>query len=153
MRTCLWRTWNWTIVVAVAALGLATLSCKGDVGGAGDIVVLDTPVVATDVGLDKAVESDALADAQADAEVPGDLPEGELLADISPDPAMDPSSEVAIDGGSDAERDAGLPVGCDPEPELGSLWALFAPDRETAEQVPMCTWRGEVVLIVNTAAS
>ena len=97
---------------------------------------------------------DAVADAATDPEI-GLADDGEPFPDVGPDDlpvdaAPEAIAEVLADAG---DLDVTSPQGCDPLPAAGTLWALSAPDRETAAQVPMCTWRGDVVLIVNTAAS
>ena len=41
---------------------------------------------------------------------------------------------------------------CDPPATPGSLYELSAPAFDVAEQVSMCHYRGDVMLVVNTAA-
>jgi hypothetical protein len=101
---------------------LAAAGCD-DSDGNGDL--------ADEEGIEAAHEAADEILAEADADAPGD---------------------AALEELAEAEEEAGLPFGCDPEPAAGTLWALDAPDRDSGDPVRLCEYRGEVVLIVNTAA-
>jgi len=155
MRRSSCRGGVWTPLILSIFLGIVSWSCSGTGDKSRDAGVPDGVVadVGSDPWADVLGERDLLAATDAD----GDVCPEELPGEDPGEPPCDAGDEVVADAGaegvSDAKEDVPMLVGCDPEPEAGSLWALFAPDRETAEQVPMCTWRGDVVLIVNTAAS
>jgi hypothetical protein len=64
-------------------------------------------------------------------------------------PANSSTSIMIGDGG----MGPGDPFVCDPEAQPGSLYELYAEDAFEIEPVSMCRFRGDVLLIVNTAAN
>ncbi len=153
------HSWPWrqgAIAAVAAGLVLAGWACKGSGGtDTGRDAVAEA---ATDPGTGPADDGGQFPDAEPDADASCDLFLAELPTDppdVAPvDLPVDAEPEAIAEVSADADDpDATSPQGCDPLPAAGTLWALSAPDRETAAQVPMCTWRGDVVLIVNTAAS
>lgn len=49
--------------------------------------------------------------------------------------------------------EGGAPFVCDPPAEPGSFYELSAPTYTLPEPISMCQYRGDVVLVVNTAAA
>ena len=133
-----WRSLRPLLLVAAFALALAALACEssdgsGSSGGGGGDTVTD-------------------AGAQPGADVPAGTdtaPAPDAGAEIAPETVADATPEAVEDAG----QEESAPEGCDPAPEPGSLWELAGLDRETGEEIPLCDYVGDVVLIVNTAAS
>ena len=63
-------------------------------------------------------------------------------------PGNSSTSIMIGDGG----MGAGEPFVCNPQADPGSLYELFAEDLFEVDPVSMCKFRGDVLLIVNTAA-
>lgn len=65
------------------------------------------------------------------------------------------SSGIALDGGGGEGAGTPDPFVCDPAAEPGSLYELAAESLDINEltDVSMCRYRGDVLLIVNTAAA
>ncbi len=135
------RRWTTGLVVALAAVAvLGTIACESS--GDGNTATGDAVVDASTTG-----SADAAVEALAETLT-------ETLTETSIDTATDTGtpeavSEVAIE----VIEEIAEPEGCDLETPPDSFWALKAPVRETDEEFPLCTYRGDVVLIVNTAAS
>lgn len=64
-------------------------------------------------------------------------------------PGNSSTSIMVGDGGSGGDGPAFV---CDPAAEPGSLYELYAEDLFEVDPVSMCKFRGDVLLIVNTAA-
>jgi 2',3'-cyclic-nucleotide 2'-phosphodiesterase/3'-nucleotidase len=62
------------------------------------------------------------------------------------------SSTAVVATSAGAGGAGGAASGCNPPAAAGSLYALAAPEFGGAGDVSMCKWRGDVLLIVDTAA-
>lgn len=126
----------------ILALGaLACSSSGGEQGGRGGDVLAEAGATLEVNGETGAETSSEITDAINDA-----FKDNESAMDTTTPDAPDAPGEVAAE-------ETSAPGGCDLEAEADSLWALTAPDRDTGDAVGMCNYRGDVVLIVNTAAS
>ncbi|GEM_PF-6309293 len=115
---------------------------------------------------DKDVQVEPKKDAVA--EVKAEVTAKEVTVDVAADNTVKPREVVAEVAETVAEvketvaevaetveevtKDASTSDPCDPPPAAGTLFALAGPDRETGEEIPLCPYKGDVVLIVNTAA-
>jgi glutathione peroxidase len=79
-----------------------------------------------------------------------DLPV-ETPTEVPADGAAETPVDVAIDLPAEAAADDGGGWTCDPPAAAGSIYELSALDRDF-EEVSMCRYRGQVMLIVNVAA-
>lgn len=149
--------WTWLAGLAGLAIGAVTLagpsacsSPEDQAGGpeagapASDVLTGGDALVADTTELADALEG--LPDTPAAGGDSGG-------ADADDVAGADSAPDVAQDGVADAESVDAAPVGCDPPPAKGTLWAMTAPARVTQEPIPLCPFTGQVLLIVNTAAS
>jgi outer membrane biosynthesis protein TonB len=128
-----------SIVTAGALLVFMACGCSHDKESADGQPAKDS---VTEVKIEVTTEV-ALDDAETTREVIAEVTE--TIAEVQENHA-----EVAETTEEVKDTIAGDP--CNPPPASGSLFALAGPDRETGEDIPLCAYKGGVVLIVNTAA-